>query len=396
MRNYAPLIRIVIDTGTESGRGLFRGIAHYNQVKGGWAIWKDLTYDRYLRDGSALPKKEPHRFDGFIAFINRNDELEYCKSHIKKNTPAVVSMSYQTNSPNVLYFKTDDFAVGQKIAEYFIHNNFTNFAFCGCPSRKMSVDRQNGFQNAIKKHHMAKYEFFNFNTKQITMDDAEVKQLTKWLTSLPKPAAIMTCNDDRGQDVLRACRAAKLLVPELISIVGVDNDEITCNIYTTSLSSLRLNLESAGYSAAEQLDRILHKKKPEYREIIIKPADIVERKSSNTMATRNEIVVAAVNYIKQNSAKNMGLDEIAEAVGVSRRSLQRKFKTFLGRSVLDETQTIRCRKIAEILIYTNLSIMQIAYAMGFNGIENISRYFKQVYGMRPLEYRKTFGLPQDI
>jgi len=259
----------------------------------------------------------------------------------------------------------------------------------------MSIERQNGFQSILKKHPMANYKFSNFDTKQIAMDDAEVKQLTKWLISLPKPAAIMECNDDRGQDVLRACRVAKLLVPELLSIVGVDNDEITCNMYTTSLSSLRLNLESAGYAAAEQLDRMLHKKKPECREIIIKPANIVERQSSNTMATRNETVVAAVNYMKQNSAKNMGLDEIAEALGVSRRSLQRKFKTFLGRSVLDETQTIRCRKIAEMLIYTNLSIMQIAFAMGFNGIENISRYFKQIYGMRPLEYRKTFGLPQD-
>jgi LacI family transcriptional regulator len=220
-----------------------------------------------------------------------------------------------------------------------------------------------------------------------------MESLTKWLISLPKPVAMMTCNDDRGLDVLRACHIANLHVPELVSIVGADNDLITCNMYTPALSSIQFNLEHAGYIAAAQLDHMLRGKKPQVKEILIKPVDVVERQSSNSMAVQDKTVLSAVDFIRLNSAKNLSVENVAQAVSVSRRSLERKFKTILGRSVLEEIQNVRSHKIAQMLTETRLSIMQISLAMGFNGIENISRYFKQTYGMRPSTYRKTLGLP---
>ena len=48
----------------------------------------------------------------------------------------------------------------------------------------------------------------------------------------------MACNDDRGREVLEACRDAGLRVPEEIAVVGVDNDELLCELADPPLSSV--------------------------------------------------------------------------------------------------------------------------------------------------------------
>ena len=50
------------------------------------------------------------------------------------------------------------------------------------------------------------------------------------MASLPKPIGVMACNDIRGQQVLNLCRRVDLAVPEEVAIIGVDNDEILCEL----------------------------------------------------------------------------------------------------------------------------------------------------------------------
>lgn len=64
--------------------------------------------------------------------------------------------------------------------------------------------------------------------------------LVDWLKSLPKPIGLMTCNDDRGQYVLEACQIAGLRVPDDVAIIGVDNDELICDLTVPPLSSIAL------------------------------------------------------------------------------------------------------------------------------------------------------------
>ncbi len=66
----------------------------------------------------------------------------------------------------------------------------------------------------------------------------------------------MACNDDLGRQVTEACKTVDLRVPEEVAVIGVDNDDLVCELSDPPLSSIALNTERGGYEAAELLDRL--------------------------------------------------------------------------------------------------------------------------------------------
>jgi len=67
----------------------------------------------------------------------------------------------------------------------------------------------------------------------------------------------MACNDERSCELIEAAHIADLTLPEEVAVIGVDNDELLCNLLDPPLSSIALNLEKAGYEAAALLDRLM-------------------------------------------------------------------------------------------------------------------------------------------
>src|SRR5690606_5412521 len=86
------------------------------------------------------------------------------------------------------------------------------------------------------------------------LDEEDVAQ---WVASLPKPIGIMACNDIRGQQVLNACRAIGVHVPDEVAVVGVDNDVLLCELCDPPLSSVMPDTHRIGYEAAALLDRMM-------------------------------------------------------------------------------------------------------------------------------------------
>ncbi|NIN34840.1 MAG: substrate-binding domain-containing protein, partial [Gammaproteobacteria bacterium] len=86
--------------------------------------------------------------------------------------------------------------------------------------------------------------------------DKELPIIADWLLTLPKPIGLMACNDDRGEWAIEACKIAGLSVPDEIAIIGVDNDQLICDLCNPPLSSIVLNVEKAGYEAAALLDKM--------------------------------------------------------------------------------------------------------------------------------------------
>lgn len=85
----------------------------------------------------------------------------------------------------------------------------------------------------------------------------DVAQLIAFLKALPKPAAALVACDARAQEVLAACRLARLAVPDDIAVLSVDNDESVCLHTTPTLSSIEQNSERGAYHAASVLDKAM-------------------------------------------------------------------------------------------------------------------------------------------
>ena len=178
-----------------------------------------------------------------------------------------------------------------------------------------------------------------------------------------------------------------------MAILGVDDDELVCDLSYPQLSSIAANTERAGYEAARVLDKLMSGQQIEESEKVvpISPLHVVTRQSTDIMAIEDQQVAEAVHFIRMHSRKVIQVGDVAEAVNLSRRSLEQRFRKVLTHSVHDEIKYARVNQMADMLINTNLTMSQIARFLGYPDASNISRYFKQKKGINPTEYRKKFG-----
>lgn len=200
----------------------------------------------------------------------------------------------------------------------------------------------------------------------------------------------MACNDDRGRDVIEACKVSRVKVPDEVAVIGVDNDFLLCEFCSPPLSSISLNLEKAGFEAAQLLDDLIKGKKRNPSPIIVEAKAVIPRLSTDVFAVSDKTVLAALNFIYDNCTKPIQVSDVADEVGMNRRSLNRKFKKALKKSVKHEMDQIRIEIISKYLLETDFSISQIGREMGFTGPDHISRFFKNHTEMSCLEYRKRY------
>lgn len=203
---------------------------------------------------------------------------------------------------------------------------------------------------------------------------------------------LLTCNDERGEQISEVCKIASLRVPEDIAILGIDNDELICAFSDPTLSSIPLGANQAGYEAAGLLDKLMAGKEKMAGQIIFdQPRDVVARRSTEIIAVKDPEIAESILYIRRHSMLPIQVSKVADHVAMSRRSLERRFRRALGRSVLNEITNVRVDRICLMLTETNRPVSEIALSLGFSCPEHFARYLKRNKGMTPLAYRKCYG-----
>jgi LacI family transcriptional regulator len=226
--------------------------------------------------------------------------------------------------------------------------------------------------------------------------EEEQLQIMAWLSSLPRPAGIMACNDFRGQHVLDACNRLGLAVPEEIAVVGVDDEEELCELCDPPLSSVVPNAELVGHKAAELLDRLMAGDTPAQQKLLVSPTGVITRQSTDVLAIGDPEVAAAVRFIRENACKGANVDDILDRVPVSRSILERRFRKFLGLSPQSMIRQTRLKRVKQLLFDTDLPLSQISRLAGFKHQELMCVFFKKEVGDLPGSYRrKAQGLKPD-
>jgi len=377
---------LLVEKSRAVGRRILDGVVRYARTHDQWEFYQQPQFYRQPTTSKSNWLKNI-KADGVIAYILDTDTFN---KTINYSIPAVI---FGIKEPILHPYTTDadNAAVGEMAAQYFLDKGFTNFAFCGFSDMYWSVERFNAFARHINIAGFIVREHQRPAAKFLRSSKPGRKKTINWLKALPKPTALLACNDDCAVDVVEACKSANIDIPDEIAILGVDNDELACELQTPSISSIFMDFKTAGYKAAELLDKMMAGKKIKKTAITISPLYVVTRRSTDILAIDEPIVARAVAFIHKNTGNILQVSDIVSEVGISRRALELRFKKTLGRTVQQEIRRIRVNKAARMLLETNLSISNIALKLGYSDTSNISRYFKREKGLEPSVYRKQFA-----
>ncbi len=383
-----PRVVVLLESSRGSGRAMLRGIAEYARHHGPWAFfWEPRGLD------DVWPRLDELAPQGFIL-----RDSEYLDKVLELGVPTVVLGHRIEEVSGAVNVVTDSQATGRLAAEHLLGCGFHHLAFCGFTDRPWSVLRQESFERHLASVHRKLHVFSSSWKASAASWEKERRVMAEWLKSLPKPVGVMACNDDHAQKVIEACKTAGLQVPDQVGVIGADNDELVCELFGCPISSVVINFERAGYKAAHVLDDWMRGKPPELTRIVAAASHVVARQSTNTLAVEDPKVARALRFITEHARENLGVMDVAQAAGLSRRALEKRFRTVLSRSILQEIRRIRVSLIARMLVETDLPVSQIAEAQGYENMQHIARYFRREKGMSPAAFRKLYcrragGLP---
>ena len=98
-----------------------------------------------------------------------------------------------------------------------------------------------------------------------------------------------------------------------------------------------------------------------------------------------------MGFIRQRSGTIIQVGDVVNVTMLSRRVLERRFRSMIGRSIFDEIKRVHVDQIAEMMLQTDMAVSEIALSLGYINAKHIARLFQQKKGLSPMAYRKYYG-----
>ena len=364
-----------------------KGVAAYLREQGDWNVYIE---EKALQD-QQLPDIHTWRGDGIIADLD-DSHVASAVGHLR--IPVVgFGGGYGWYDPagGIPYFSSDNEAVAYLAVEHFRDQGFRNFAFCGYPKTRIngwSDERARAFEDGVRANG---FRCSNYRCRHKTSHDWKSMYggLCAWLESLPKPVGLMAANDKRARQVLEACRISRLRVPEDVAVVGVDNDEMICELSQPSLTSIDQGCRRLGYEAAALLDEMMSGSKPRRRQFVISPRGITVRHSSDILTVDDPTIAAVLAMIHERAHAGLTVEDIVRSLGRSRSTLEARFQAVMGRSMSTELRRFRLERARRLVVETDLPLKQVAARVGFNSVQHMTTLFSRLLGQTPAKLRRT-------
>ena len=380
-------VALLLESDMAFDRAIARGVGEYIRSHTGWIILMDPMTKATIE---GLEHWDP---DGIITSIHLpaiNDIATIGK------IPIVGFGSYSEKTDGHLAFPivtSNQEEIGRMAARAFINKGLQNFAFCGGDEQALwCCQRRDGFVEEVRKNNYSCDIYKSDCPSPISMPDA-IRSLGNWLEGLPKPTGVFVFFDGWARWVLDACVVQNLQVPQEVSVIGVDNDRWLCELSQPRLSSIDANVMTAGYQAADLLNRMMLGDTNIPKLTFIDPSKVEERDSSSYLAFADPEVAFAMRYIKEHACDPITPNDVLKVTGMSNSTAYRKFMKGIGRSIHSEIQRVQMERVKELLTTTNLSITAVAQKAGFENIRYLTKVFRDATGLTPTEFRRAQSTP---
>ncbi|EMI17737.1 xylose operon regulatory protein [Rhodopirellula maiorica SM1] len=380
-KNDPPQVAILVDTSTGWGQRLIRGVTSYARQHGPWHLWVEPKG----RD-EAMQLPPDWNGDGVIARVGSARLATDLQS---LNTSVVNVCGIKMPESDAFPRVTTDYATVAALAtEYFRSRGFRRFAYVG-PTRHSYVRRHvDAFRGALAQFD-AELSVFNFAHESLASKrwKTQEQKLGQWLKEIAKPVAVFSWGTTASARLLKVCRLHNVLVPDEVSVLAGDDDDLICEATVPSMSAVLISSEQIGFRAAARLDRLMKGMNDDGSDVLIDPIEVVTRGSTDALAIEDFELARAVRYMRERAFGELTVAEVADHVPMTRRNLERKFREMIGRTPLQEIHRLRIARVKELLSTSDLAMPAVAAASGFGTPEYMTQMFKSIVGQTPLRYR---------
>ena len=381
------MIRVlIISDFTESfSHKLLAGLVGYSRRKEQWIVRRmPPEYKAQIGIPGVIQIAKEWDVDAVLGQFEPTDDIGL----FAENGIVAIAQDYKKKFTSIPNITGDYIGTGRMAARFFIERGFRNYGFFGFNDVCWSDERCDGFRREVEAAGFGD-NFYAYRMQEIDMVwYYQRNRLREWLRMIPKPIAIMACDDNQGTNLIEACHGIGIKIPSEVSVIGVDNDEALCSLGSTTLTSIQMNIEEGGRQAAALVERLVADPAAPAEDVVLKPVKIVGRMSTAAFATDDQQILKALLFIHKNALKKISVSDVMAEAALSRRLLERRFKNVTGKTLYEYITDQKLKYFAERLQETDEQVMEIALSMGENDTKSISRRFKQIYGCTPVEWRE--------
>ena len=418
-----------------AGRDILSGVFHFTRMHPNWhtrlfQMPGEFTPDAFLAECAA-------GLDGIIASETGPDET----AALVRDSKIPVSFIgdpgpiLSTRRSGIAFTRNDDEHIGRIGARYLASlGAHRAYGFVPTTSRQYWSDsRERGFAGELESRG-AKPLVFRSQGAAGSRED--LVALKEWLTALPKPAAVMAAWDTRATQILNLCQEAGIKVPRQVSVLGVDNDELLDESCVPPLTSVLPDHEKLGFAAARALERLMAGREAGMRvprvrchagapacaplrgclrqdplrseassvhfvtlpneqnvlqspqPFLIRPVKVVERESAVASTPASHILSKALDFIRKNATKGIRVDDVAKAVGISRRLADLRFRQFSGETINEAITRRKLDAVKKLLATTDRPIKTISESCGYTDLAYLKTLFKRRFGSTMRDWRR--------
>jgi LacI family transcriptional regulator len=343
---------------------------------------KRLGWNMVQLQGWGWQLPEGIQIDGLICASIESELAWRFIQHIPFSVGISVHQLFKTTAT----VAPDRAAAGVQAAQYYLQRGFTNFATAAYQAIGVN-DSIASFRKCVEEAGATCATIHSLTLDTGRQEDIH-EILSKQIRPLRTPLAIFCVNDRLASRICSWCLQDGLAVPEQVAILGTGNDPVLCQCSPVPLSSLDSRDELLGKEAARLLERIMTGEEQPKEPVLIPPTGVLTRRSTDITAIADVRAARALRYIWDHYRDNIGPDEVAAACRIPRRSLDRHFKSAVGRTVTAEILSHRMSIAEDLLGAGDSTVTEIAARIGFRSSQYFNLQFKRWSGMTPLSYRK--------
>jgi LacI family transcriptional regulator len=363
------------------------GLKHHSEIYAGcqrfaneakWATSIIPNSPRVLETGS---------YDGIIARVGTS----FHKMAQYRKIPLV---NVWQNSPvkEVASVFSNNYETGAIAAEHLLGRGLRRFGFLGHNRDRADIQQLNGYTETLKSEGYQS-TIFKFN-RSVIEGNAEgweefILQLRKWIKGLQPPVGIHATSDINCRYLIEICKSLELKIPHDLAIVGSGNEPLICSSPYPSLTSIDKNFEEVGYQAARLLDEMMKSGKRSKEAKYCQPQGIVPRQSTDSYASDHPKVALAIRYIAESANRRIKVNDVVNAVATNRRTLERNFREFTGRTISHEISRMRIERAKRLMMESDLSFKELSAELGYRNSDHFYKSFLRAEGQTPSSFRKA-------